>query len=85
VEQQRVDPATRVFVDEFGINLDLTRRYARAPRGTRAVGSVPGSTRGNITLVFGLGAKAVLAPRLLRKRPARTIFQDRVGVPSFAA
>jgi transposase len=66
VEQQRVDPATRVFVDEFGINLDLTRRYARAPRGTRAVGSVPGSTRGNVTLVFGVGARGVLAPRLLR-------------------
>jgi transposase len=66
VEQQRVDPSTRVFVDEFGINLDLTRRYARAPRGARAVGSVPGSTRGNITLVFGLGARKILAPRLLR-------------------
>jgi len=27
VEQKQCDPATRVFVDEFGINLDMTRRY----------------------------------------------------------
>jgi transposase len=38
----------------------MTQRYARAPR---AVGSVPGNTRGNITLVFGLGAKKVIAHR----------------------
>jgi hypothetical protein len=28
-------------VDESGLNLALTRLYARAPRGVRAVGSVP--------------------------------------------
>lgn len=30
-----------VFVDESGSSIAMTRRYARAPRGERAVGSVP--------------------------------------------
>ena len=30
-----------VFVDETGINLSMTRRYARAPCGERALGFVP--------------------------------------------
>jgi len=75
VEQQRVDTSNRVFVDEFGINLDLTRRYARMPQWTRAVGSVPGSTCGNITQVLGLGARKFLAPRFLR---GAMIVDDRV-------
>lgn len=61
-----MDPATRVFVDEFGINLEMTRRFARAPRGERATGSAPGRSQGNITLVFGLRDQSILAPRLLR-------------------
>ena len=54
-----------MFVDEFGINVDMTRRYARSPRGMRAVGSIPLRTGGNITLVFGLRGSKILAPRML--------------------
>src|SRR5215216_6633682 len=36
-----IDPARFVFVDETGSHLDLTRRYARSPRGERARGSTP--------------------------------------------
>jgi transposase len=36
-----VDPARFVFVDETGSHLGLTRLYARAPRGERAVGRAP--------------------------------------------
>lgn len=64
-EQPKLDPATLVFVDEFGINVDMTRRYARSPRGMRAVGSIPLRTGGNITLVFGLRGSEILAPRML--------------------
>jgi transposase len=41
-----------VFIDETGSHLGLTRLYARAPRGERAVGSAPrnrGRTRTTIT------------------------------------
>src|SRR5262245_26199601 len=40
-----------VIVDEFGCNLDLTRRYARAPIGERACGSVPRNTPTNQTII----------------------------------
>jgi transposase len=49
-------------VDEFGTNLWMARRYARAPRGERAVGAVPYNPDPNITLVMGLRLEGVVAP-----------------------
>src|SRR5262245_4336006 len=43
-----------VIVDEFGCNLDLTRRYARAPIGERACGSIPRNTPPNQTIIASL-------------------------------
>lgn len=54
VEQEDVDPADVVVIDEFGSNLDLTRRYARAPRGERAVGSIPRNTPPNTTTISSM-------------------------------
>lgn len=51
-----------IFVDEFGTNLGMTRRYARAQRGQRAVGAVPANPDPNITLVMGLSHQGVVAP-----------------------
>lgn len=51
-----------VFVDEFGANLGMTRRYARALRGKRAVGAVPSNPDPNLTLVLGLRHDGVVAP-----------------------
>jgi transposase len=53
---------TFIFVDEFGTNLGMTRRYARARRGERAVGAVPCNPDPNITLVMGLRLQGVVAP-----------------------
>ena len=36
-----VQPKDLVFVDESGVNLAMTRLYARSLRGTRAFGSRP--------------------------------------------
>ncbi len=52
-------------MDETGSNLNLTPRYARAPRAMRAVGSVPRNTPPNTTLIAamstaGMGAAMVL-------------------------
>jgi transposase len=56
-------PARRfIFVDEFGTNLGMTRRYARALHGKRAVGAVPANPDPNITLVMGLSCEGVVAP-----------------------
>lgn len=57
--------ADLVFVDETQTHLSLTRRYARAPRGERAVGTVPRNWGSSTTLVAalspaGLGAALTL-------------------------
>lgn len=53
-EVARLDPATFVFVDESGTNTAMTRRWARAPRGERALGQVPRNHGPNITLFAAL-------------------------------
>jgi transposase len=53
-----------VFVDEFGINLAMTRTHGRAPRGTRVVDKVPTNYGDNYTLVYGLRLRGVSAPLL---------------------
>src|SRR3712207_8624480 len=39
----QIDPKQLVFVDECGTHTSMMRRYARAPKGERAYGSVPRS------------------------------------------
>lgn len=55
---------TFVVVDECGSNLNLTPRYGRAPRGQRAVGTVPRNTPPNTTLIASL-TTAGMGPALL--------------------
>ena len=43
-----------MIVDECATNLNLTRRYARAPRGTAALGVVPRNTPPNTTVIASL-------------------------------
>jgi transposase len=50
------------FVDESGINLALTRRSGRAPRGERALGSVPQNYGANVTLIGALSRRGLEAP-----------------------
>ena len=64
VEQQDVDAADVVVIDEFGSNLDLTRRYARAPRGERAVAAIPRTTPPNTTTLSSLTSDG-LGPSML--------------------
>ncbi len=54
VEQEDVNPDDVVVVDEFGSNLDMTPQYARAPRGARAVASIPRNTPSNTTTISSL-------------------------------
>ncbi len=54
-----------MIVDETGSNLNMTPRYARAPRGTRAVGSVPRNTPPNTTLIAAMGTAGMDAAMVL--------------------
>jgi transposase len=62
-KRRHLDPHQLIFVDESGLNLALTRLYARAPRGVRAVGSVPQNYGQSLTVLAALdccGMRAVL-------------------------
>ncbi|HEU4326457.1 MAG TPA: IS630 family transposase [Roseiflexaceae bacterium] len=48
-----------VVIDECGSNLDLTPRYARAPRKQRAFGSVPRNKPANTTLIASLSLQGM--------------------------
>ena len=50
-KRRHLDPRPLIFVDESGLNLAFTRLYARAPRGVRAVGSVPQNYGQSLTVL----------------------------------
>jgi transposase len=60
-----LDPADLVSVDEAGATLALTRLYARAPQGERAVGSVPRNHGTSTTLVTALSPNGIQAAMTL--------------------
>lgn len=48
-----------MILDESGTNLNLTPRYARAPRGQRAYGQIPRNTPRNTTVVAALSLRGM--------------------------
>jgi transposase len=58
-----VDPARLVFVDECGTHTSMTRRRARAVRGTRARGAVP-RNRGPVTTLLAGVSLAGMSPAM---------------------
>ena len=49
-----------IFIDESGINLALTRMYARSPRGKRARGNRPQKRGQNVSLIGALGLDGLI-------------------------
>lgn len=58
---RQIEPKRLVFVDETGVNTAMTTTHAWAPRGERAIGSVPTSW-GTVTVIAALGLDGVRAP-----------------------
>jgi transposase len=50
-----------VFVDESGVNLAMTRTYARSLRGTRAFGSAPRNWGDNVSILSALSLRGPVA------------------------
>lgn len=65
-----------VIVDECGSNINLTPRYAHAPRGTRAIGSVPRNTERNLTLIASMTTTGMGAARTLDGAPDTAAFES---------
>jgi transposase len=78
-----VDPADLVFVDECNTHIALTRLYARAKGGARAIGAVPRNHGTPTTLVAALaptGLGAVLTfPGALDRAAFRVYVRDVLG------
>ncbi len=67
-----------IFLDEFGTHLGLTRRYARARRGHRAVGDAPDTPDPNVTLTVGLSGRGIVAPTAFEGGTTGERFEDYV-------
>ncbi len=64
-----------MIVDETGTNLNLTPRYARAPRGVRARGSVPRNTPPNTTLIASMSLAGMGPAMMFRGATERAAFE----------
>ena len=64
-----------IFLDEFGINLAMTRTYARAPRGKRAHVTEPFPHGGNISVISALGVHGVCAPMMIEGAINAEVFE----------
>lgn len=51
-----------VFIDETGMNLAMTRRYARAKKGKRAYSKSPYNRGNNVTMIGAIATTGFLAP-----------------------
>jgi transposase len=72
-----IDPHRLVFVDETGATTAMTRAYGRAPRGERAVGTVPGRWT-SVTLISALRLSGVVAPLAFEGATDTAAFQTYV-------
>ena len=56
-----LDQSRFIFVDETSTSVAMTRSYARAPRGQRAVGAVPRNHGQNLSVIGALGLQGMVA------------------------
>ena len=61
-QQASLDPTKLVFIDETGASTKMTRLYARARRGRRALGRVPWGHWKVVTFVVALRLDGMKAP-----------------------
>lgn len=76
-----------MFVDESGVTTAMARRYARAPRGRRALGAAPRGSRRRLTVLGALGTEGVLAAMTVEAATSTAVFLaclDRVLIPALA-
>ncbi|MGI2908052.1 IS630 family transposase [Tolypothrix sp. VBCCA 56010] len=57
----QIDVRNLVFVDEAGLNLSMSRLFARAVNGERAVSSTPGTKGGNVSLIGAINIEGLVA------------------------
>ena len=71
---ERVDPDRLVFLDESGLDTRLTRAYARAPGGQRAIGRVPGGNWRRLTILGALARTGLVAVMTVAAATSTAVF-----------
>ena len=87
-QMPHMDAQHLVFVDEFGINLSLSREYGWAPIGQRAEGHRPFNPGDNVTVIGALNGHGVFAPFMFPGGINGEIFKlyvDQVLAPELSA
>lgn len=82
---QEINLVNLVFVDETGVNLAMTRLYARALKGKRAKGKRPDKRGKNVTLVGAIALRGMVGAMTFPGGTDRFAFQtyvEQVLVPS---
>jgi transposase len=70
----QVDPDRLVFLDESGLDTRLTRAYARAPGGQRAIGRVPGGNWRRLTILGALARTGLVAAMTVAAATSTAVF-----------
>lgn len=65
VSQENMDRNTLIFLDESGVNIDMTRRYGRAKNKQRVVDSAPLNTPKSTTIVSSIRLDGTQVPHYL--------------------
>jgi transposase len=68
-------PRRLVFVDECGTHTSMTRRYARAPKGERAYGSVPRNRGPNTTLLASMSLSGMGGAMAVEGATTKAVFE----------
>jgi predicted mannosyl-3-phosphoglycerate phosphatase (HAD superfamily) len=56
-----VNLADLVFIDEAGVNIAMTRHFARSPKGSRAYGNRPDGRGKNVTMIRAMSLEGIIA------------------------
>ena len=64
-----------IFLDEFGINLTMTRTHARAPLGERVHVTAPFPQGSNISVISAMGVHGVCAPLMIEGAVNSEVFE----------
>jgi len=75
----KIDQTRLVFLDESGVNTDMTRRYARAKAGQRANDHTPLNTGKTTTIVSSVRADGTTVPMLLSGALNGEKFKEYIG------
>jgi DDE superfamily endonuclease len=60
-----VDLADLVFIDEAGVNIAMTRHFARSQKGSRAYGDRPSGRGKNVTMIGAMSLKGIIAAQII--------------------